>query len=88
MDAGEVAAHINAMHGGTFAGALGLVVTGASRDEVSATLEITAAHRQPQGIVHGGVYATVIESLASVGRARCTRGRCRSPEAGARSCGR
>ncbi len=69
MDADEVAAAINAMQVQTFAGGLGLVVTKASRDGVSATLAITASHRQPQGIVHGGVYATVVESLASVGAA-------------------
>lgn len=57
------------MHQGTFAGELGLVVTSATRDEVTATFEIGPRHRQPQGIVHGGVYATVIESLASVGAA-------------------
>lgn len=69
MDPTEVAAAINAMHEETFAGRLGLVVTAASRDEVTATLAVGPAHRQPQGIVHGGVYATVIESLASVGAA-------------------
>lgn len=69
MEPSEVAAAINAMHGGTFAGALGLEVTGASRDEVTATLAIGPAHRQPQGIVHGGVYSAVIETLASVGAA-------------------
>ncbi len=63
------AAHINALHGGTFAGELGVVVTAASRDAVSATLEVKDHHRQPQGIVHGGVYATIVETLASIGAA-------------------
>jgi uncharacterized protein (TIGR00369 family) len=65
----DVADAVNAMHGGTFAGELGLVVVSATRDAVRATLEIRPVHRQPQGVVHGGVYATVIESVASVGAA-------------------
>lgn len=67
MDPLEVAARIDAMHEGTFAGELGLVVTSASRDEVRATLVIASKHHQPYGIVHGGVYASVIESVASIG---------------------
>ena len=67
MDPLEVAARIDAMHEGTFAGELGLVVTSASRDEVRATLVIASTHHQPYGIVHGGVYASVIESVASIG---------------------
>ena len=31
--------------------------------------EISPVHRQPHGIVHGGVYASMIESLASIGGA-------------------
>ncbi|MBX3263028.1 MAG: PaaI family thioesterase [Labilithrix sp.] len=57
------------MHQGTWAGELGLVVASATRDEVTATLEVRPTHRQPQGIVHGGVYAGVIETLASIGAA-------------------
>lgn len=69
MDPIDASAAINAMHETTFAGQLGLVVTSATRDAVSATLTVGPHHRQPQGIVHGGVYASVIESLASVGAA-------------------
>ena len=60
---------INRMHQGTWAGELGLVVVSATSDEVSATVEVGPSHRQPQGIVHGGVYAGIIETLASVGAA-------------------
>lgn len=67
MDPLEVAARINAMHEGTLAGELGLVVTSASRDEVRATLAVQSKHLQPYGIVHGGVYASVVESVASIG---------------------
>jgi uncharacterized protein (TIGR00369 family) len=69
MDVPDAAAFINELHQGTCAGELGLVVTSATRDAVVASLEVKPSHRQPQGIVHGGVYATIIESLASVGAA-------------------
>lgn len=65
----DASAFINDAHQGTFAGELGLVVDSATRDGVSAKLLVGARHRQPQGIVHGGVYATIVESLASVGGA-------------------
>ena len=60
---------INAVHRGTWAGGLGLEVTSATRDGVTGTVLVTPAHCQPQGIVHGGVYASIVESLASVGAA-------------------
>lgn len=36
---------------------------------VHATLEVTARHTQPYGLVHGGVYAALGESACSVGAA-------------------
>ncbi len=39
----------------------------ATVDEVVAELEVSDVHRQPLGIVHGGVYAGMIEATASVG---------------------
>ena len=65
----DAAAAINAMHTGTWAGGMGLHLVRATRDEVVAELEVRPGHLQPHGIVHGGVYSTVIESLASVGAA-------------------
>ena len=65
----DVADMINAVHQGTHAGALGLLVESATKERVTATLVVRGEHRQPQGIVHGGVYAAIIESLASVGGA-------------------
>jgi uncharacterized protein (TIGR00369 family) len=49
--------------------AMGLRFLHATRDEVVAELEIGAQHRQPYGIVHGGVYAGMIETVTSVGAA-------------------
>ena len=52
------------------AGFIGLM--GLEFDEVSATrvvahLEVGERHLQPYGLVHGGVYASIAETLASVG---------------------
>lgn len=48
---------------------MGVRFTRASPDEVVAEWTIGAAHRQGYGIVHGGVYCGVIESVASIGAA-------------------
>ena len=66
MDASDA---INRMHQGTWAGELGLVIVSATSEEVTATVNVEPRHCQPQGIVHGGVYAGIIETLASVGAA-------------------
>lgn len=47
----------------------GLRFLSASGDGVTAELQVQAQHRQAYGLVHGGVYAAIIESLASVGAA-------------------
>lgn len=65
----DAAPLINQLHEGTWAGGLGMVISSATRDAVTATVLVKPNHRQPQGIVHGGVYASIIESLASVGAA-------------------
>lgn len=48
---------------------LGLRYVEASGDRVHAEWEVRPELHQPYGIVHGGVYCAVIESLASVGAA-------------------
>jgi uncharacterized protein (TIGR00369 family) len=45
---------------------IGLVFTEISPDGASATLELQPKLRQPAGIVHGGVYCSIVESVASV----------------------
>jgi uncharacterized protein (TIGR00369 family) len=67
MNPSEMAAVINAMHKDTFAEYLGIELIEASRDRVTAKVTLGTQHHQPHGIVHGGVYASVIESLASIG---------------------
>ncbi|MFW0785033.1 PaaI family thioesterase [Gordonia sp. CPCC 206044] len=45
--------------------ALGLVLDEVGADRVVAHLDLTPQHHQPFGIVHGGVYCAVAESVAS-----------------------
>ena len=44
---------------------IGLEYLDASADEVRARVEVTDAVRQPAGLVHGGVYAAMAESICS-----------------------
>ena len=46
---------------------LGVRITSASGDRVLAEIDVTPQLHQPNGIVHGGVHATVVEVTASVG---------------------
>lgn len=46
---------------------LGLRFEEVSADRVVATLEVGPHLHQPHGIVHGGVYTTMVESAASIG---------------------
>jgi 1,4-dihydroxy-2-naphthoyl-CoA hydrolase len=46
---------------------LGLVFVRVTRDEVVAEWDVEERHMQPRGIVHGGVYASVVETCCSVG---------------------
>jgi 1,4-dihydroxy-2-naphthoyl-CoA hydrolase len=45
---------------------LGLVFTDISPDRTQARLDVQPKLLQPMGIVHGGVYCSMVESLASV----------------------
>lgn len=50
-----------------FDGAVGTNILEADGDHVLAELVVGPQHHQPSGIVHGGVYATLVETTASVG---------------------
>ena len=52
---------------GQFIDHLGLRFDEVSAGRVTGWLEPEARHHQPYGIVHGGVYAAIVESLASYG---------------------
>ena len=56
-------------HLGGFERAIGLRFTAISADELVAEVAIGPHLTQPYGIVHGGVYASIIETLASAGAA-------------------
>jgi 1,4-dihydroxy-2-naphthoyl-CoA hydrolase len=47
----------------------GIELTEASVDHCEGRVEINPNHHQPYGVVHGGVYCTLIETLASTGAA-------------------
>lgn len=56
-------------HRGGFERVMGLSFTRASADEVVAEVPVTPTLLQPYGIVHGGVYCSIVETLASAGAA-------------------
>lgn len=53
----------------TYVALSGLELTQASADECEGRIEIADHHHQPYGVVHGGVYCMMIETLASTGAA-------------------
>jgi uncharacterized protein (TIGR00369 family) len=68
QDIDNLASEINARLGGWVA-AMSIHFTHASGDQVTAEFQVGPQHLQAYGIVHGGVYSGVIESVASVGAA-------------------
>ncbi|MEM9695584.1 MAG: PaaI family thioesterase, partial [Myxococcota bacterium] len=54
---------------GGFSHTMGFVFTAASPERVVGELEAGPALWQPFGLVHGGVYCAMVETLASVGAA-------------------
>jgi len=64
----QLVAMFNA-HLGGFERALGLVFTKITPDELVAEVPVVPALLQPYGIVHGGVHASIIETVASAGAA-------------------
>jgi uncharacterized protein (TIGR00369 family) len=64
----DLAAELNAHRDGWNA-AMGVRFIRATAEEVVVEWEVGAQHRQPYGIVHGGVHCGVIETIASVGAA-------------------
>jgi uncharacterized protein (TIGR00369 family) len=65
---GDFSAALNARLDGWNA-AMGVRLVRATPDEVTAEVEIDARHRQAYGIVHGGVYAGLIETVSSIAAA-------------------
>ena len=53
----------------TFDGLYGLQVQDISEEEVTAVVPVRDQVKQPMGLVHGGLYASIAESLASMATA-------------------
>jgi uncharacterized protein (TIGR00369 family) len=53
----------------TFDGLYGLEIHDVSDEEVTASVPVRDAVKQPMGLVHGGLYATIAESLTSMATA-------------------
>ncbi len=53
----------------TFDALYGLELLGHSEDEATARVAVRDAVKQPMGVVHGGLYAAIAESLASLATA-------------------
>ena len=53
----------------------GLILDEVSGTRVTAHMELGARHLTPWGVVHGGVYTTAAESLASIGASVAVRDR-------------
>jgi 1,4-dihydroxy-2-naphthoyl-CoA hydrolase len=52
---------------GEFLRSAGLIVDEVATDRVLGHIDLDERHHTPWGIIHGGVYATAIESAASIG---------------------
>ena len=63
----DIVAALNALPGWTTE--MGIVILTATPDEVTCAFEVGQKHHQGFGIVHGGVHAGVVETLASIGAA-------------------
>jgi uncharacterized protein (TIGR00369 family) len=58
---------------GAFVRAAGLIVDELTNTSVNGHIDLGPDHHTPWGIVHGGVYATAIESAASIGASTAVR---------------
>jgi 1,4-dihydroxy-2-naphthoyl-CoA hydrolase len=52
---------------GGFAAGTGLVLTEVTGERVTGYIDLGPRHHTPFGVVHGGLYATVVETVCSVG---------------------
>ncbi|MFC2090160.1 PaaI family thioesterase [Bacteroidota bacterium] len=52
---------------GSFIEELGLIFTGFEQKKIEGYIDLSSSHLQPMGVVHGGVYISMAESLAGAG---------------------
>ena len=71
LEAGETvdAAALDVLGDGFGSGLVGLVWDTLAWERVTAHLDVDARHHQPHGLVHGGVWCSIVESTASVAAA-------------------
>jgi uncharacterized protein (TIGR00369 family) len=67
MTNADLRARLGFMSTGSFLRSIGLELDAIGPTEVRAHFVATADHHTPWGIVHGGVYAAVIETVATIG---------------------
>ncbi|HLH46908.1 MAG TPA: PaaI family thioesterase [Acidimicrobiales bacterium] len=60
---------------GSWLDELGLVFDEQSGERMTAHLDLDQRHHTPWGVVHGGVYTTIVETIASVGGSLAVIGR-------------
>lgn len=65
MDNGRLRNDIEGDIEGAFVRSLGIEIVEASSERIRGRMAVTPDHHQPYGIVHGGVYCTIVETLAS-----------------------
>lgn len=70
----EALDRINAAEQGTEA-ALGIRFTAVGPDEVRAEMDVDGRHKQPMGLVHGGIYCVLTEGVASLAALVAAEGR-------------
>ena len=58
----------------TFDALYGLQIHDVTEEEATASVPVTDAVKQPMGLVHGGLYAAIAESLASMATALAVSG--------------
>jgi uncharacterized protein (TIGR00369 family) len=63
----DVAQQLTQADDGHFATYTGIEIDSAQPERLTAHVDIQPHHTQPLGIVHGGVYSTIVETLASIG---------------------
>lgn len=63
---------VDTVHG--FNAALGLRLLECTPEQVLAELTVSERHHQPWGIVHGGVYCAIVETVCSFGAQRAQTG--------------
>jgi uncharacterized protein (TIGR00369 family) len=73
-DSASLPAWLERFRGQGLTGLLGLELTASTAARVTAEWTVGEQHLQPLGLVHGGVYASVVETCCSIGAVLAARG--------------